>query len=347
MATSTAFGRPDKKVIWLAALLLGGVGVVIWDQWSQWSTREDYTFGYLVPFFCLYVLYDRWPQLKAILSGETETEGKTASVPSPSPRIWDTLVCVGLVFSLFLFGLGASMFAISGPNILATWFNTCGFIATFLGAAWLFIEHDGTGRALSFNERMTFIGLLVFPALVWFISGPFLYLVDTSIKIYLLREVTGAVVALMNGLDFNVEQQGNTILLPQLLADGQHDSVGVADACSGIRSLTACVFMGAFLSAIFIIGAVRKLVLLGLSIVFAILLNVLRTSFLTLWAFKHGSRALDFDLWGNTPKSAEFTLGTVHDIAGYVAMGITFVLLVAMLPLVNLRLTREEATLSS
>lgn len=333
------FAQLDKSFSWMVALLAGCAGIVIWDQWHKWSLGEDYTFGYLVPFFCLYVLYDRWPQIKAVLLGENPPP---EPMPVPARKIWDALVTVGLYASLLLFALGALMLIVGGPSVLATWFNSFGFVGLFLGLGWLACAKDQTGRVLGFKERWTFVGLITFPALVWLISGPFIWLVDSSVRIILLSEVTTLVVQGVNMLGMEVTQSGNIINLPTTLPDGRADSVGVADACSGIRSLTACVFMGAFLSAIFVKGWVRKLSLLVIATLLALVLNVLRTGFLTIWAFKHSSAALDMDFWGNAVDSPEFTLGSVHDVAGYAAMGITFVFLIALLPLVNLRLIRSD-----
>ena len=106
--------------------------------------------------------------------------------------------------------------------------------------------------------------------------------------------------------------------------------------------------MGAFLSSIFVKGPVRKVILLAMSLVFAVVLNLMRTTFLTMWAFKNGSKALEYDLWGNAEKLANgelnpaFTIGNVHDVAGYAAMTLTFLLLLASLPVVNLRLRRSD-----
>jgi exosortase/archaeosortase family protein len=226
--------------------------------------------------------------------------------------------------------------------------KTFGFIGVFIGSLWLFSAKNAAGRILGFRERVDFLRLFTFPVLVWLISGPMLYIMDTQVRTFLLVRVTLIVVSLLNGIGMDVSASQGIITLPRILPTGNHDIVGVTDACSGVRSLTACIFMGAFLSAIFVKGAVRKVVLLVMSLVFAILLNLVRTSFLTMWAFKNGSKTLEYDLWGNTvtlpngdPNPA-FTLGTVHDVAGYAAMSLTFLLLLALLPIVNLRLRRSE-----
>ena len=45
-----------------------------------WSNRLDYSFGYLVPFFALYIIYDRLPKIMAYFS-EPPKEG------AKSPKI--------------------------------------------------------------------------------------------------------------------------------------------------------------------------------------------------------------------------------------------------------------------
>ena len=314
--------------LWLMPPFMAGI--VIFDQWFQWSTKEDYTFGYLVPLFSAYVLYERLPDILAYFD-------KSPTGDRPAGKPWAFLFGAGALFSLLCFLIGGVMRAIGGPNIIGTFLNTFGFCGVTAGILWLISEKNHAGLAFSRTERLRWLELFAFPVLVWIVSGPFVYLVDSNVKYILLDKVTAVVTSLLQGMDYPVTRQANLILLP----GGDH--VGVADACSGIRSLTACVFMGSFISALFIEGRIRKLVMLGLAGVFAIFLNILRNTFLTLWAYKHGSRSLDFDFAGHAPKEPGFTLGTVHDIAGWAAMGITFLILAALIPVVNFRLKAPEA----
>jgi exosortase len=117
-------------------------------------------------------------------------------------------------------------------------------------------------------------------------------------------------------LGYPLEQQGNVLLLPK-------GSVGVADACSGIRSLTACLFAGSFLGATFFEEFWKKVVLVGASMFFAFLMNLGRSLFLTAWAYAHGPDAIN---------------GTVHDVAGYAVLGLTCAGLLALVPILNLKL---------
>jgi exosortase/archaeosortase family protein len=97
--------------------------------------------------------------------------------------------------------------------------------------------------------------------------------------------------------------------------------VGVADACSGIRSFTACLFAGSFLAAVFLDKLWKKIGLVVSAIGFAFLTNLARSLFLTAWAYNFNPKAIE---------------GTVHDVAGYAVLGLTVVGLLCLLPLFNL-----------
>jgi exosortase/archaeosortase family protein len=140
--------------------------------------------------------------------------------------------------------------------------------------------------------------------------------------------------------------------------------VGVADACSGIRSLTACLFAGSFLAAVFLDRFWKKILLLSMSAVLAFCMNVVRSLFLTSWAYKYGSDALDADFWGNTEYlrlkdaagqlvTAKYTAGhaipnpafhlfTVHDFAGYSVLLLTLAGLLLLLPILNFKIKLPE-----
>jgi exosortase/archaeosortase family protein len=176
---------------------------------------------------------------------------------------------------------------------------------------------------------------MCFPAFVWMISGPFLYLVDNKIKGELLTNVTEIVSGFMRLAGETITVRGNTIVF------ANQDAVGIADACSGIRSLSACIFVGAFLGAIFLQGGfpgslIRRVLLIVCAGFAAILINIARNAFLAFYALKHGSRSLEHDFWGMEMGSPQFSkLGNVHDFAGNASMVLAFLLLLACVPLIN------------
>jgi exosortase/archaeosortase family protein len=108
--------------------------------------------------------------------------------------------------------------------------------------------------------------------------------------------------------------------------------VGVADACSGIRSLTACLFAGSFLGATFFTETWKKVTLVVAAMFFAFVMNLGRSLFLTGWAYAYGPDAIN---------------GSVHDAAGYAVLGLTCVGLLLLVPLLNLQLAATEESAPS
>ena len=158
--------------------------------------------------------------------------------------------------------------------------------------------------------------------LVWLISAPLVSAIESQISLFLLRKVVTVVAFVFDMLGFPLEQQGNVLMLPK-------GPVGVADACSGIRSLTACLFAGSFLGATFFTETWKKVTLVVAAMFFAFLMNLGRSLFLTGWAYAYGPDAIN---------------GTVHDVAGYAVLGLTCVGLLLLVPLLNLKLAAAETT---
>ena len=337
----------DKMPLLFGGLAIAACALTILDQLNCWNAKDDYLFGYLVPVFCVFVIKERWGKIRQIFTEDVSTADADAedefSPPgfiasgTPAPLWLNAIFVAGTLFSLLIFSTGALGSAIYGFDAFTTYQNSAGFVGLAFGLAWFASGTDLNGRALDMRSRFRVLALLVFPICVWFVSGPLTFLVDREIKGILLTNVTGAVVFLLNIFGFDLTQSANTIILPG------GDQVGIEDACSGVRSLTACIFTGSFLAAIFMHSVKKKILFVGISVLFALFLNVMRSSFLTIWASIYGSGAIELDFLGNAPESAEFTLGTVHDIAGWGAMIITFALMAALVPVVNIKREKTDA----
>lgn len=325
----TAGGQPsrvDPVSAGTGLLLVAMAGIATWDQWAVWSTKEDYAFGYLVPILAAYVLWDRWDAVLDAL------RGNPSGVASAG---WQTSLAYLLAFaSVVVFALGAAGRAVFGTGPVPTLAIAFGMAGAGLTFAYL-SPTPPDGRAPSSASRLRAAGLLIFPTCVWIISGPFLYLVDNRVKGELLTLVTEVVSGLLRASGHVIRTSGNTIIF------ANNDAVGVADACSGIRSLSACVFAAAFLGAVFIEGGacgafVRKAALIAAGGCVAVLLNLGRNVFLAQHALEHGSKSLELDPWGAAHGTPGFSfLGTVHDLAGNVAMVLALFLLVALVPWLN------------
>jgi Transmembrane exosortase (Exosortase_EpsH). len=312
----------------LGALMLGGgfYAFVAWDQSHWWRTKEDYSFGWLVPAFVAFVVYDRWAK---ILAAVKECRAPN-SVRAEGWAKWALRLAVGaaLVAGVMLFLLGAFYRAGAGashPGTLAITMGAAGIVLPLIflnapertgGAA----GADGRKGGLWADARVRLASLFLFPVLVWLVSAPMVSVIENQLNLFLLRKVVTVVSFVFDLLGLPIEQQGNVLVLPT-------GSVGVEDACSGIRSLTACLFAGSFLGAVFLDKLWKKIALVAAAMGFAFVTNLVRGLFLTGWAYRNGPDSIS---------------GAVHDIAGYAVLGLTVVGLLCLLPLFNLRIEDPE-----
>lgn len=324
--TPPSFSALPAHLRHLGFLLAAMIVYLVFDQWKWWTTREDYSFGFIVPFFVGYVVYERWPKIRAfLLAGEWQ--GK----PVPTVPVGEAPLTRFLVFGawlaafggLGLFFLGGFLQAVANnPLLPGGQALAFGFAATSLSAAFLSAGSAATrpGETVPARQRFLFTGLFVFPSLIWILSLPLLSFIDIRVSLFLLEQVTVVVFNVFDILGIPLERQGNVLIL-------EKGRVGVEDACSGIRSLTACLFAGSFLAAVFLNRWWKKVLLVACAMVFAFIMNIFRSLFLTVWAHLHGSESI---------------AGTVHDVTGYAVLGFTCVGLLLLLPLFNFRLELGE-----
>lgn len=307
--------RANVPTPFLAALALaaGYLGFVAWDQSHWWRVKQDYTFGWLVPLFVAFVVHDRWPKVLAAL----QHCGADGSARAAGWQKWLLRVLVGcsLLFGVLMFLLGAFYRAGAGTSQPGTLAITLGAAGILLPLVFLNAPESAAPRpaGLFADARVPLVALFVFPVLVWLISAPMVSAIETQLNLFLLRKVVTVVAFVFEFLGLPLEQQGNVLALPR-------GNVGVEDACSGIRSLTGCLFAGSFLAAVFVDTLWKKVTLVGAALALAFVTNLGRSLFLTAWAYRHGPEAID---------------GTIHDIAGYAVLGITVVGLLCLLPLLN------------
>jgi len=325
----------------VAALVLLGFAVfVTWDQSHWWALVEDYSFGYLVPMFVAYVLYERWPLIKKVLLGtasteqagemrgsDVETEGtiKVAKWFVACAPLMQWLFGLALALGLLFILVGALMRAAQGPVYLASMIVALGFVSFVFGVVYTCGDVDASGKPLAFEQRVALTLLFLFPALIWLLSTPMLGTIHSYVKLFLLGKVVAVVFFLFELVGLPLIQEGNVLVFPK-------GRVGVEEACSGIRSLTACLFAGSFLAAVFLDRFWKKVMLVGLAMVFAFVTNMFRSLFLTGWAYAYGSESIS---------------GKVHDIAGYSVLGLTCAGLLLLLPVFNFELKLDEDELKA
>lgn len=306
---------PDRFVAVLA-VALAFMAFLTLDQMHWWQLKPDYAFGWLVPVFVLYVIADRWPKLREIFRAQG-----SSPLPLALRVILSCLAGLALGVGLVFFLLGAFYRAGLGATQPGSLALAIGFSGVLIGMIYFNAPQGSIGgvlpdspwRALWVDARVRAASLFLFPALIWVLSAPLVTAVENSISLLLLRKVVSVVFAVFNLLGYPILQEGNVLILP-------HGQVGVVDACSGIRSLTGCLFAGAFLAAIFLDRLWKKILLVVAAMGFAFLANLGRSLFLTAWAYAYGSEAIE---------------GSLHDVTGFAVLGLTVAGLFALLPFFN------------
>ena len=304
--------------IWMAGAACGlFLGLLIWDQSHWWLSRDEYNFGLFVPVFVGWVLWDRWPRIRHFLNhGAPVPDPDGPDLPPPRAvlgKLFTLIAWVTAIGALLLFGVGAVLRSAAEAATLPTTQAWAWAFAIFvLSVSWI-VSSSVRSEVVPVRHRLTFVGYFVFPALIWLISAPLLDFAERRVSLVLLNKVVSVVYFSFELLNYPLEKKGNVLVLPR-------GEVGVEDACSGIRSLTACIFAGSFMAAMYANRLWKKFVMIGMSMALAVFMNLCRSLFLTAWAYVYGSDAIS---------------GNFHDITGYAVLGLTWLGLLVLVPIIN------------
>jgi exosortase len=292
-------GRPPTGALAVALFLAGLIGVFCVQLWPEWRHNPDLSHGFFAPLiFGLLVMESRR------LGPLRWVRGGTSS-----------LLLLGLVlaggFGLFaLAGLFAASLAWSHALVL---FLLAGALAVFLLAG-LIILADERLRLLPFNWiNLTAIFL-------WVLVAPVPDGTYARLTMGLQGWVTNGVMDVLQFLAVPARQHGNVIELART-------TVGVEEACSGVRSLISCVFAGFFFAAWQVRRPGRRLLLILAAPALALTMNFLRSLTLTLL----------------TNAGIDIT-GTWHDATGFAILGVTAVLLAGLAILLESKDATPPAT---
>jgi exosortase/archaeosortase family protein len=300
-------------VLAAVALALAFMAFLVADQAHWWMLRPDYAFGWLAPVFVVYLVLDRWARLREVL----RSAGKR---PLPGWLGTGVSVVAGLMLGggSVLFLLGALCRAMGGVTQSGSMMIAAGFFGILPGVIYFNTPNGRVGaaapglwNALRTDARIRAALLFLFPSFIWILTAPLVSAVENAVSLFLLHKVVAVVFAVFDFLGYPLVREGNVLILPR-------GEVGVADACSGIRSLTGCLFAGSFIAAMFLDRFWKKAALVGAALALAFIMNLLRSLFLTAWAYAFGSEAIE---------------GPLHDLTGYAVLVTTCIALAGLLPL--------------
>jgi exosortase len=263
--------------------LLGSfVAVAALLLWPAWRHNLDLSHGLFMPVVFLALLH------------ESRTQGpqRWLNPGGATTLSLFALLAAGLT-ALVVAGLYAA--ALGWTHALVN-FTLIFALCIFLGAGLVFFS-TATFRLIPFNwAALVAIGL-------WLLSAPMPLGTYTRLTLTLQLWVSENVLRALHVLGVAAHRQGNIIEL----AGG---TVGIEEACSGVRSLISCVFAALFFSASLVQRIPARILVILLAAPLALGMNFLRSLTLTLLA----NAGIDIG-------------GAWHDITGYAVLGITAVLL--------------------
>jgi exosortase len=249
--------------------------------WPQWRHNPDLSHGLFMPFVFVLLLH--------------ESRAGTQRFLQPNARnrlAFGALVCGGLA-ALFAAGLYAA--AVDWTHALVNLMLTLSLVL-FLGAGVLAFARDAV-RLIPFNWPS------VVAATLWLLAAPIPPGTYTRLTLNLQLWVSEGVLRTLHVLGIAAIRHGNIIELART-------SVGVEEACSGIRSLVSCVFAGFFFSATLVRRPWARALIIALAAPIALGMNFLRSLGLTLLA----NGGIDIG-------------GAWHDVTGFAVLGITAAIL--------------------
>jgi exosortase len=255
---------------------------------GEWQLNPQYNYGYVVPLLGAVLFWRRWP-------GRPDSNRRAGRHAG-----WIIGSLLILAFPLrVLFEANPEwrlLYWISGLAVLAMSFCVLDWIG---GSRW--------------------VRYFAPPLLFLLIALPWPVELEQAIIQNLMRLVAGATVGVVTLLGIPAVQHGNLIEVGVGL-------VGIDEACSGVRSLQSSLMLSLFLGEVNRWSWTRRAALLGASLVFVLLANVVRTTFLVWAAASRGLQQMQ--AW--------------HDTAGVVVMLIVLPGLLALSYGMNPRQTCVE-----
>jgi len=278
-------GRPAAgplALVIVLAVMMAGYCVLLWPEWSH---NPDLSHGFFGPviFSYLVVCGRRIGPLRWVKSG----------------FLASTLLTILLLGGLIMYAL-AGLFAASlaWSHALVLFILGLSLVCFLLGG--LLILADERVRLLPFNW------IILTAILLWILVAPLPTGTYARLTLTLQSQVTGGVMTVLQFLGVPAQQRGNVIELART-------TVGVEEACSGVRSLISCIYAGLFFAAWQVRRPWHRLGLILAAPLLALGMNFLRSLALTLLA----NSGVDIS-------------GTWHDATGFAILGVTAAILAGL-----------------
>lgn len=251
-ATTASHSRID----WLAAAAFGLLWLALIARLRfEWTVNPQYGYGWIVPFLSAYVF---WRRLRS---------APTASRPA------NTLLPALLMIAAAVFLLPVRLVQEANPDWrILSWSMALTVVA--ISACGLYIAGG-----------LRWVRHFAFPMLFFLVSVPWPTQFEQAVIQGLMRAVSSINVEVLNAIGISAVQMGNVIEVGS-------GFVGIAEACTGVRSLQATFMVSLFLGEFYQFSVLRRVVLVVAGAVLAFVCNLIRT-FLLVWvAERDGLQAI-------------------------------------------------------
>lgn len=223
----------------------------------EWSTNPSYLHGWVVLPLAIYFL---WKRVGTVSPDPTERWGRSMA--------WTmAFLAVALVLPLELGRLAPLYWRVFPWGIFA--------VVTMVTLAGAYLAG---GRSL--------VLAVAFPLVFLASAIPWPTIFEQPLTLFLMRGVASFLATVLPLAGIPAQQEGTTILLLNC-------TVGVEEACSGIRSLQSSIMLALAAGEIFRLRAGRRILLLVVGFVLAMISNAGRTLALTLAGVQGGNLAME------------------------------------------------------
>lgn len=269
-----ALSFPARAVV---AALAAATLALSWHLAPHWNANPELSHGWFVPPLFLLLL--------------AESRRGTDRRARPGPAFTLALGCLLAVAFLCVATAGLYATVVEWSHATVGILLTLSFTLLVLAAGLVFAL-PGIGAA-----RLNWQFLVA--AAIWLLAAPIPPGTYTRTTLALQLWVSESVLGTLHLLGIAAVRRGNIIELANA-------TVGIEEACSGIRSLAACVFAGLFFSAMLVRRPWARALIIASAPPLALGMNFLRSLTLTLLA---GNQVAISGFW--------------HDLTGFAVLGVT------------------------
>lgn len=281
------YGVPCSVIFAAVALSLCW-GLFFNSLWYEWRVNPEYSYGFVVPLLGLLLIWRRWPDRPSVAGQRKWWIGCVAGCLLFLWLPWNLFIQANPEWRLLYWAGGFQVIALS--LCVLYWVG---------GRRW--VLHFAT------------------PLIFMLIAAPWPMQFEQFFVQNLMRLVAGWTVDVSGLLGTPALQHGN------LIEVGNGRIVGIDEACSGVRSLQSALMLSLFLGELNRFSQPRRIALFASSIIFVLLANLSRTTFLVQVAAKQGLHQME----------------KVHDWAGLIVM---IVVLIGLLLLAHFMQGKSAAT---